>query len=107
MENKKIGGGFLRYVLAEVYGYFSRGRGVSRPPKSAAKQLAGLIYKTLYLLCILMSIGGLGLLLYILGVWVCLDSLSLTLLGVGYLLFLFCVTSMVIMNPCKQGMVCI
>jgi hypothetical protein len=28
IEIKNIGGGFLRYVLAEVCGYFNRGRGV-------------------------------------------------------------------------------
>jgi hypothetical protein len=94
MENKKIGGGFLRYVLAEVYGYFSRGRGVKGQD----------YFKSLYLLCILMSIGGLGLLFYILGCGGRLDSLSLTLLGVGYLLFLFCVTDVIIIATSRSNL---
>ena len=43
VEIKKIGGLFLGYVLADACGYFNRGRGVSRPPKPAVKQLANLI----------------------------------------------------------------
>jgi hypothetical protein len=83
MQNKKIGGVFLGYVLAGACGYLSRGRGV----KVLELRRSGNYFKSLYLLCILISIGGLGLLFYILGCGGVLGFYCLTLLGVGYLLF--------------------
>ena len=81
VEIKKIGGLFLGYVLADACGYLSRGRGV----KVLKLRSLGNYFESLYLLCILMSIGGGGLLLLKMGVWGRMVSPCLTLLGGGYL----------------------
>jgi hypothetical protein len=38
IEIKKIGGGFLRYVLMPICGYFNRGRGTRCPPRRTRKR---------------------------------------------------------------------
>jgi len=103
MQIKKIGGGFLCSTWNKAYGYLSRGRGV----KVLKLRSLGNYFKSLYLLCKLMSIGGRDSYFLNLGWWGRLDSLSLTLLGGGYLLFLFCVTDVIIMDSCKRETVCI
>ena len=62
MKIKKVRGGFLRYVLAGVTGYFNRGRGVK-----CARCKHGEFFKTRNLTCKLVSIGGLTILFLILG----------------------------------------
>ena len=55
-------------------------------------------------MCRLVSIGGLTILFLILGWWGCLACQGLTLLGVGYLKFLFCVTDVIIMATSKRNL---
>jgi len=99
MQIKKIWGVFLCGRLWESCGYLSRGRGVK-----CARFKHGEFFKTQNPLCRLVCIGGLTILFIKMGVWGCLLFTYLTLLGGGYLLFLFCVTDMIIIATSRSNL---